>query len=259
MKICLVQSDIIPDNITQNLLRYETLFQQIKQQPDIIFLPEMFNCGFSPSLVNNAEPLGGESMVFLQSTAHRFQCDIVASLPVNTNGKIYNRLLWINKEEISGFYDKRHLYFGEEKEYCTPGCEKVIIPRNNVRFLPLICYDIRFPVWCRNRYDNGEFLYDCIVLIANFPAQRSDILQTLAQARAIENQSFVIVCNRIGLDGNGNPHLGKSMVINPLGKIIAEAPENKEFLLETEINIELLEKIRRKFPIYKDWDKDELQ
>lgn len=255
MKFCLIQSDIIPDAVEKNLEHYRKLLRKIKNKPDVIIFPEMFACGFSPLLNKNAEPIHGPSTLFLQETAAEYQCEVVGSLPVETENKICNRLLWITPDKlIAGYYDKRHLYFGEEKEYCTPGTEKVIIQRNAFHFLPLICYDIRFPSWCRNRYDNGRFLYDCLLLIANFPAQRSGTLEILARARAIENQAFVILCNRVGKDGNGNPHRGKSMLINPLGKIVAQAADSEEDILECCVEFPLMQKIRNKFPIYRDWD-----
>lgn len=254
MNICLVQSDIVPDHKKGNLSRCREILQQMKKKPDVIVLPEMFSCGFSPLLLQNAEPLEGESTLFLYDIAREYQCDIVGTIPVKIESHIYNRLLWINKEGHLAHYDKKHLYFGEEKEYCTPGSQKVIIQSEEFKILPLICYDIRFPVWCRNQYVNGKFLYDALLITANFPAPRAGVLQQLARARAIENQAFVVVCNRVGKDGNGNSHKGKSMLVNPLGKIVAEAEADMECLLEASMDKRLLEKIRKKFPVYKDWD-----
>lgn len=267
MNFVLVQSDILPDRVSINLACYKTMLTQLKSNPDVIVFPEMFNCGFSPNLPNLAESLQGDSFHFLQSVAHAYHCDVVASMPIVAENKIFNRLYWINKEGVAGHYDKRHLFFGEEKLYCTAGVEKVIIQKEGIRFLPLICYDVRFPVWCRNEYapriadneqfpesESSHFLYDCILIIANFPAQRAKTLRLLAQARAIENLAYVIVCNRVGLDGNNNPHSGNSVLINPLGKIVAEAKSNQEELLSVNIDMVFLEKLRRKFTVYKDWD-----
>jgi len=268
MNFILVQSDITPNGISENLIHYETLLTQLKNKPDVIVFPEMFNCGFSPSLPQLAEPLQGESFHFLQSVAHKHHCDVVASLPVKIDNHIFNRLFWMNQEGIVGYYDKRHLFFGEEKQFCTAGSEKVIIQKNEINFLPLICYDVRFPVWCRNKYysqnenvltsvsdyHSSRFLYDCILIIANFPAQRAETLRLLARARAIENIAYVIICNRVGFDGNGNPHSGNSVLINPLGKIIAEAKNNEEELLSAMLDMPFLERLRRNFTQYKDWD-----
>ena len=268
MNFILIQSDIIPDRISENLRHYEALLSSLKSNPDVIVFPEMFNCGFSPNLPQLAESLQGESFHFLQSIANRQHCDVVASMPVKIENKIFNRLIWINREGVMEHYDKRHLFFGEEKQFCTAGDKKVIVQKNGIRFLPLICYDVRFPVWCRNKYTpqceddissisdhhSSRFLYDCILIIANFPAQRAQTLRLLAQARAIENIAYVIICNRIGYDGNGNPHTGNSVLINPLGKVIAEAKNNEEELLSVMIEMPFLERLRRSFPQYKDWD-----
>lgn len=254
MKFALIQSDIIPDDIDTNLQHYANLLQQLKSSPDVIVFPEMFNCGFSSSLPLNAEEPEGKSTRFLQSIAHQYQCNVVAGLPILSNGNIYNRLLWVNSHGISDYYDKKHLFFGDDKQFCTAGTEKVIMQMKGIRFLPLICYDIRFPLWCRNQYVDGHFLYDCIILIANFPTPQVEVLKLLAQARAIENQAYVIVCNRIGKDGNDNPHNGNSLFINPLGKIIANAKREEEEILECDIDMELLTRLRKRFPVYEDWD-----
>ena len=254
MNICLIQSDIIPDAVDDNLRHYESLLHRIEKRTDIIVFPEMFNCGFSPALDKQAERIGEKSTQFLQSVAAKHNAVVVASLPILEENKIYNRLLWIDKEGVVNHYDKRHLYFGDEKAFCTAGTERVVIAKDNINFLPAICYDVRFPNWCRNSYNEETFLYDCLLIIANFPSQRAGTLRLLAQARAIENQVFVIVCNRVGKDGNGNTHNGNSMLINPLGKVIAEAKQGEEDVLAVDFDFRLLEKIRVRFPIYLDWD-----
>ena len=254
VSLCLVQSDINPNNVSANLCHYRELLGKITAKPDIIIFPEMFNSGFSSHIDRMSEKISGQSAEFLKDMAKLHQCDVVASLAVIEDGKIFNRLLWTTPKGIENQYDKHHLFFGDEKVVCSPGGERITVSSHGFSFLPLICYEIRFPKWCRNHYQNGGFYYDCLLFIANFPAQRSETLRILAQARAIENEAYVVVLNRVGLDGNGNPHDGNSMVINPLGEIIASAPKNEEFLLEISIDKNFIERLRKKFPVYKDWD-----
>jgi omega-amidase len=254
VSLCLIQSDIDPNNVSANLYHYRELLGKMTVKPDIIIFPEMFNSGFSSHLDRLSEKMSGQSAEFLKDTAKLYQCDVVASLAISEEGNIFNRLLWIIPDGIANHYDKHHLFFGDERAFCSPGSEKITVSSHGFSFLPLICYEIRFPKWCRNHYQNGKFYYDCLLFIANFPAPRSETLRILAQARAIENEAYVVVLNRVGLDGNGNSHNGNSMIINPLGEIIASAPENKEFLLETSVDKNFLERLRKKFPVYKDWD-----
>jgi len=254
VSLCLVQSDINPNDVAANLKHYRELLGKMTAKPDLIIFPEMFNSGFSSHLDKLAEKMSEQSAEFLKDTAKLYQCDVVASLAISEEGNIFNRLLWITPDGIANHYDKHHLFFGDERAICSPGSERITISSHGFSFLPLICYEVRFPKWCRNHYQDGKFYYDCLLFIANFPTQRSETLKILAQARAIENEAYVIVLNRVGLDGNGNPHNGNSMVINPLGEIIASAPENEEFLLETSIDKNFVERFRKKFPIYRDWD-----
>ena len=254
ISLCLVQSDINPNDVSSNLDHYRKLLEKITVKPDIIIFPEMFNSGFSSHFDKLAENISGQSAKFLRDIAKFYQCDVIASMAISEGEKTFNRLLWNTPNGIVKHYDKHHLFFGDEKAICFPGSERITVSSHGFSFMPLICYEIRFPKWCRNHYQDGKFYYDCLLFIANFPAQRSETLQILAQARAIENEAYVIVLNRVGLDGNKNPHNGKSMVINPLGEIIASAPENEEFLMETFIDKNFLIRFRKKFPVYKDWD-----
>ncbi len=254
LNCCLIQSDIHPVNIKDNLNRYEMLLESIEKNPDIIIFPEMFACGFSENIAQIAASYTKTCLDLLYQTSQKYHADIVASLPVIEKEYLFNRLVWIREGRIIAQYDKRHLFFGCEKQLCTRGETKVIVNKNGWNFLPLVCYDIRFPNWCRNHYKDDAFTYDCLLFIANFPTPRVDTLKLLLRARAVENQAYVIGINRIGEDGIGNKHCGGSMVISPAGEIIAEAPYNKNFLLTATIGKPVLEKLRSDFPVYKDWD-----
>ncbi|MDR2410440.1 MAG: hypothetical protein LBE13_20335 [Bacteroidales bacterium] len=254
LQLCLIQSDIHPVYVEDNLNRYTILLENMQSNPDMIVFPEMFACGFSDNVVQIARDYTVLCLDFLFDISRKYMTDVVASLPVLENGNLYNRLVYIRDKNIIAQYDKRHLFFGCEKRLFTRGETKMIVNKSGWNILPLICYDIRFPNWCRNYYKNDIILYDCLLLIANFPASRSNTLKSLLTARAIENQSYVIGLNRTGKDGFGNIHCGNSVVINPFGKIIAEAPSYENYLLSVKIERLILDKLRENFPVYKDWD-----
>ena len=233
----LVQADIKPNNKTGNLKHYsEWLDQEITEPVHLLVFPEMFHCGFSPDIRSDAEPDNGDSIFFLYMTANKFQCDVVATLPILRR------------------YDKHHLFMGEE-EFFTPGTGRTIVNTLGYRFLPLICFDVRFPEWSRNRVVDGQFDYDCLLYTANFPAPRESELITLAQARAIENQAYAMVVNRTGIDGYGRRHAGGCAVINPHGEIEARTTSDKEQILIHSCDFDTLKPLRELFPVSKFWEK----
>ena len=251
----LVQADIKPNNKTGNLKHYsEWLDQEITEPVHLLVFPEMFHCGFSPDIRSDAEPDNGDSIFFLYMTANKFQCDVVATLPILRDGKIYNRLVWFSRDRILGRYDKHHLFMGEE-EFFTPGAGRTIVNTLGYRFLPLICFDVRFPEWSRNRVVDGQFDYDCLLYTANFPAPRESELITLAQARAIENQAYAMVVNRTGIDGYGRRHAGGCAVIDPHGEIEARTTSDKEQILIHSCDFDTLKPLRELFPVSKFWEK----
>jgi predicted amidohydrolase len=254
IRLCLVQSDIRPFDIKDNLNNYELLLETIVDGTDIIVFPEMFACGFSEEVVLIAEKYSALCFDFLHGISQRYHADVVASLPVQEKGRLYNRLVWIQGKNVIAQYDKRHLFFGCEKQFYEKGKTKTIVHKDGWNFLPLICYDIRFPNWCRNHYGNNVILYDCLLFIANFPVSRSDAFKSLLIARAIENQAYAIGLNRTGEDGFGNRHSGSSIVVDPLGEIIAEAPAHENYLLSVCIDMSMLTRLRKSFPVFQDWD-----
>ena len=252
--LCLLQAAIHPLQIEDNFTHYQQLLSKTDASIDLIVFPEMFACGFSDYMPFVAKNMQEQSLSFLQGISQKYKADVVASLPVAEKGKIFNRLYWIRGKEIMSEYDKRHLFLGSEKEYCSPGNYRVAVNCQQWCIMPMICYDVRFPMWCRNQYKNETFFYDCLLFVANFPAARSHALRTLLSARAIENQSYVICVNRVGKDGYGVEHSGNTVVINPLGEVVAEMPANEEGILLAEMKYGVLEKVRELFPFYKDWD-----
>ena len=256
-KICLVQADIDFKDIQNNFNNYRTLLQQIKNQPDLIVFPEMFSCGFSDILPDIVSDIQEESLTFLKRICQTYKCSVVATMPIQENDKIFNRLFWIDNTKIVLEYDKSHLFFGVEKQYFTKGQSRQTCQHKTWNFLPLTCYDMRFPQWCRNQWNEStqKILYDCLIFSTNFPSARSKVFDILSSARAIENQTFVVSVNRVGLDGFGVAHNGKSKIIDPSGRILAELPKNEQGILEYNLDKTYLERFRDLVPIYKDWDK----
>ena len=255
--IGLVQADIKPYNKKGNLTHYMSWLESAIQEPvHLLVFPEMFNCGISPDIMDDAEPDNGESIFFLYMLANKFQCDVVATLPIKHNGLLYNKLVWFSRDRILGSYQKHHLFMGEE-EFFTPGKEKIIVNTLGYKFLPLICFDVRFPEWSRNQVNNGVFDYDCLVYTANFPAPRERELLTLAQARAIENQAYAIVVNRVGSDGYQRNYAGGCAIINPHGEIEAKTTMNKEEILIHSCDFDSVFALREAFPVSKFWRKQE--
>ena len=251
LRLLFIQPDISWEDIDANLNMYKKYLKEIKPGTvDLIILPEMFNTGFSMNASLLAEQMGHKSMKFLAEIAAEKKCTVTASLIVDENSKFYNRLIWMRDDGTYELYDKRHLFRmgNEEKVYC-PGKKRKLVELNGWRILPLICYDLRFPVWSRNRND-----YDVIIYIANWPERRSYAWKQLLIARAIENQAYVIGVNRIGEDGNGIVHAGDSMVIDYKGEVIKSAPLNEASVNTSVLSYKDLIQFRSAFPVHLDAD-----
>ncbi|MCR4681007.1 MAG: hypothetical protein K5636_05285 [Bacteroidales bacterium] len=252
----LIQADIKSHGLEVNLKHYEELLMaQITEEVNLLVFPEMFNCGFSADFDKDAEKMNGRSMEFLYQTARYFRADVVATLPIKEEGRLVNRLVWLSPDRLLGCYDKRHLFLGSEQALCASGTKRTIVETLGQRWLPLICYDVRFPVWSRNSFTNNRFDYDCLIYTANFPAPREQALLKLAAARAIENQAFALVVNRIGCDGEGHLHKGGTTFFSPEGEILAQAKYNQEQVLVHQLDFEQLVQLRKNFPIAASWDK----
>ena len=251
----LVQADIKPHNVDANLKHYEELLLDKIQEPvNLLVFPEMYHCGFSEDLVQHAEPMNGRSVAFLHQTAQYFRCDVVATLPIRMGDNIVNRLVWMSPERILGWYDKKHLFLGIEQKICTAGEQRTVIESLGQRWLPQICYDVRFPKWSRNTFIDNKFDYDCMVYTCNFPAPREQALLKLATARAIENQAYALVVNRIGYNGEGLRHVGGTAVISPEGEILCQADFNQEQVLTFTLDFDWLRQYRESFPVAAQWD-----
>lgn len=270
MNVTLVQTSLYWEDCGKNIAHFNALLNSVNEKSDLIILPEMFTTGFTMNPERLAEPTESIALNWLKEKAREKDCVITGSVAVESQGKYYNRLFWVKPDESYKTYDKRHLFrMAKEDEHYTAGREKITGTIHDWKIRPLVCYDLRFPVWSRNRFyrqdsNTGEEIsgyweYDVLVYVANWPEVRSYPWKHLLIARAIENQCYVIGVNRIGHDGNGYAHSGDSMVINPRGEIISNIQAHQECIETVRLNKDDLEEFRRNFPVGLDADNFELK
>lgn len=213
MKVAIIQSDLVWENPKANRLHFDEKINSITDNIDLIVLPEMFSTGFTMNPASVAETMEGETVNWIKSLAIAKNCAITGSLVIQENGNFYNRMLFVYPNGEIMHYDKRHLFtLAKEDEVYTSGKEKVIIDYNNWKICLQICYDLRFPVFARN-VEN----YDLLIYVASWPKPRINAWDILLRARAVENLSYVIGVNRIGVDANNLEYVGHSQVIDYLG------------------------------------------
>lgn len=255
--ISLVQTSVYWESPAENRSRFEALLEGVGET-DLIVLPEMFSTGFSMKPEELSEPMEGPSMKWMQEQAHQHQAVITGSLIIQDEGRFFNRLIWMRPNGSYDFYDKRHLFsFAQEEEHYTAGKHRLVVDLNGWRVCPLVCYDLRFPGWVRNQaldHTSSDPVYDLLIFVANWPAARSSAWTNLLEARAHENQSYVAGVNRIGKDGNGIPHSGNSLLIDPKGTIISDIEPNQESVRTYTLSYAQLESFRAKFTAWKDAD-----
>lgn len=249
LHIAAIQSELLWEEKQANLAHFEEVIWSLEDNVDLILLPETFNAGFSinPAI---AEPMNLHTHRWMRSLASQKKATIAGSFLIKEGGQLYNRFLFIkpNGEELH--YDKRHLFIlSEEAKQLTPGESKSIVDIQGWKICPMICYDLRFPVWARNL--NLE--YDCLVYTANWPSKRIDQWEVMLKSRAIENQSYVLGLNRIGEDGNDIDYNGHSLAVNFDGMTIKQAGQNSE-VLTVVLSASKLKDYREKFPVHKSAD-----
>lgn len=253
LNITLIQTSLHWENIDKNLEMFEQKISSIQEATDLIILPEMFLTGFTMNAASSAEDMNGKAVQWMRKTAKEKNCPIVGSLVIKETGHFYNRLVWMFPDGNYKTYDKRHLFrMAEEQQTYTAGNEKIIVELNGWKICPLICYDLRFPVWSRNQ---ASMQYDALIYVANWPERRSYPWKQLLIARAIENQCYVIGVNRIGNDGNSVYHSGDSMVLNLKGEIISKTKPHEESIETVSLSFSALEEYRKIFPVALDGDK----
>ena len=251
LKITVFQAYLFWENADKNLQNISLkLSSGVREKTDLIVLPEMFNTGFTMRAEEMAEEMDGKTMQWLSKTAASYECVITGSLIIKENGNFYNRMIWMKPDGEFQYYDKHHLFsMADENKHFEAGNEQLIVELKGWKIRLAICYDLRFPVWLRNK--NAE--YDILLLVASWPDKRSSHWRTLIHARAVENQTYVVAVNRVGHDGNQIYHSGHSMCIDPYGNTVYYKPEDED-LYTFSINYPELEKIRRQFPFLDDAD-----
>lgn len=255
IKITTVQTYLHWENVGENLNHFSKLLEGI-EETDIIVLPEMFTTGFTMKPELLAEEHGGKALHWMQQMAKLKNSVIVGSVSVKESDKFYNRLYWVNPDASYQFYDKRHLFrMANEHQHYTAGTKKLIIDFKGWKICPLVCYDLRFPVWSRN---TKEQQYDVLLYVANWPEVRSYPWKQLLIARAIENQSYVVGVNRIGKDDNLFDHSGDSAVINPRGEVISVTKPCEEKTETVVLDYNYLTDFRKIFPAILDADNFEI-
>ncbi len=250
LKVCQVQPALVWEDIEANLQLLEEMLEQAEADTDLVVLPETFSTGFTMQSEKLAEDENGKAVRWMMKFARNRQCYITGSLICRAGkGPVYNRLYWVSPQGIEGFYDKRHLFRpGGERENFEPGNQRKLFTLREFRILPQICYDLRFPVFSRNRGD-----YDVLLYVANWPASRQAVWEVLTRARAMENQSYLLGTNRVGTDGTGVPSIGGTCLIDPRGNEVQRL-DDKPGLLTGILELDRVREFRRSFPAWKDAD-----
>ncbi len=230
----------------------------INDKTEVVILPEMFSTGFSMQPEKFAEKMDGQTVEWMKKVSADKKVIITGSLMIEDDGNYYNRLIWMLPNGQMGLYDKRHLFaYANEHNHYTSGNKRLIASVKGWRINCNVCYDLRFPIWSRQANTGAdrtkELEYDVLLYVANWPERRNLAWKTLLQARAIENQSFVIGVNRVGNDGNDIYHSGDSMVVNPKGEIVYHKAHDEDVFTIT-LQKDQVEMVREKTPFWRDAD-----
>jgi omega-amidase len=247
-----IQSSLHWEDKKANLQMLEEKIFSISQPTEIVVLPEMFSTGFSMQPKKLAETMDGETVEWMKRIAAKKKIILTGSVIIEEDRNFYNRLVWVLPNGQIGYYDKRHLFaYGDEDQHYTAGKKRLIASVKGWKINLMVCYDLRFPVWSRQQ---GDFEYDVLIYVANWPERRVLAWTSLLRARAIENQSYVIGVNRTGDDGNKIPYTGESMAVDPMGEILYHKNDEEDVFTVT-LDKSHLEKTREKFPFWKDADR----
>ena len=267
LTITIIQTNLVWENKKANLDMLAQKIKGIKEKTEVIILPEMFSTGFSMQPKQFAEKMDGETIQWMKKIASSKKIILTGSViikedgkPASSAGRYFNRLIWMLPNGEYGVYDKRHLFaYGDEHNHYSAGNKRLIAQVKGWKINLQVCYDLRFPVWSRQAplstggEGQGVREYDLLVYVANWPERRSTAWKTLLQARAIENQCYVVGVNRVGDDGNKIYHSGDSMIIDPLGEILYQKA-NEEDVFTYTLQKEKVNEVREKFPFWRDAD-----
>lgn len=250
LKVTVFQSDPVWESPAVNRAKIDEWLCKINGKTDVVFFPETFTSGFSMNVSVLAEEMQGETIQWMKVKSAEHQIALCGTLLIQESDKVFNRLVFVDPSGSVKTYDKRHLFgmAGEDK-HLEKGSERTVIEYKGWRICPMICYDLRFPVWSRNRND-----YDILFYAANWPQARAEVWKTLLKARAIENQCYVVAANRIGVDGNMVAYSGNSQLIGPKGNVISEIADHNKGIVSAGFSYSELEKYRKDFPALADAD-----
>ncbi len=257
LNLTLVQGATRWHDAAANRAYYGALLRASAGKTDLFVLPEMFLTGFTNATDSQAEPMQGQSLAWLRDLAAEVNAVITGSLVVRQGVSCVNRMLWMRPDGSFEQYDKRHLFrmAGEHHHY-TAGTQRLIVQLHGWRILPLVCYDLRFPVWARNRRDAdaaGGMEYDLSLYVANWPAARRQAWRTLLRARAVENLGYCVGLNRVGSDGNAIAYAGDSAVIGPAGSALVDLGDQEQ-VVSVQLDPDVLLAHRERFPAWMDAD-----
>ncbi len=252
LTVTLIQTSLYWQDKNANLIMLENKINSIEQRTELVILPEMFSTGFSMQPHMFAEGMNGETLQWMKRIAKEKNIILCGSIIAEEENKYYNRLIWMLPDGRFGIYNKRHLFaFAGEHEHYSAGTKRLIGRVRDWKINMQVCYDLRFPVWARQQTADE---YDVLIYVANWPEKRSLAWKTLLQARAIENQCYVIGVNRVGNDGNNIYHSGDSMIIDPAGEILYTKAHDED-VFTFSLNKDLLIETRERLPFLRDADK----
>lgn len=250
LSVTLLQAELAWEDKAANLQRFSERIDAIGTRTDLIILPEMFTTGFSMNATEMAEPMDAATLEHLRQWAAASRAVVTGSFIALENGKYYNRLVWMRPDGTYQTYDKKHLFtYADEHLTYTAGTKKLIVELNGWKVCPLICYDLRFPVWSRNTED-----YDLLIYVANFPARRAAAWKNLLIARAIENQAYTIGVNRVGTDGKDIYYSGDSSLIDFEGKTLYQVAHIED-TFTTVLSFEEQQAFRSRYAFLNDRDR----
>jgi predicted amidohydrolase len=254
LHVSFIQTDLVWENPKSNLDNLAQKIALVPENTDLIILPEMFSTGFSMQPSQLAQTETGSSVSWLKGMAKKTEAVVTGSLIIEEEGKFYNRLFWVKPDGTYQTYNKRHLFTlaGEQHQY-EKGTVRLIVNLKGFKIMPLVCYDLRFPVWSRN-----DVAYDLLIYVANWPERRAYYWKQLLIARAIENQSYVIGVNRVGIDGNAVFHSGDSVCVDPLGKKLLEVENGREEVVSITLSKDTVSRVRDTFQFLNDQDDFEI-
>ncbi len=258
LRVTLVQHDTVWHDPAANRARIAEALRAAATSADLIVLPETFTPGFSNDAVSSAELMEGESVAWMRALASERDAAVTGSLQLRVGDAVFNRLIFATPDGALHHYDKRHLFrMAREQEWYAAGRDRIVVEYRGWRICPLVCYDLRFPVFARNRADAAradELEYDLLLYVANWPAVRHEVWRTLLRARAMENLCYVVGVNRAGTDGNGHAYSGGSVAADPLGQAVVEC-DAAPGLAHAILSMERLREHRRRFPAHLDADR----